>query len=110
MSLRHYNSPMTELLIYSAIALFFLALPLYLYKHPTWVILGSCVVEFLCIALLYGSTFVLCPDKNNCGTAWAAWAIPIMVGAMNIGAIWPILWGYAKQAEKDAAEKEKACQ
>jgi len=92
---------MSTLVLYSLFALFFLALPLLIYKYPAWIIAASCLAEALCIGLLYGSTFVLCPDPDNCGSAWGAWAIPTMIGIMNIGAIWPILSGYARQAEKN---------
>jgi len=95
---------MTTLITYSLFALLSLAIPLAIYKHSKWMILGACLAELLVILLIYGSTFVMCPDKNACANEWASQVIPILFIAMNIGMFWPILAGYSKH---DALNKEK---
>ena len=92
---------MNTLLFYTFLSMLTLALPLYIYKHPLVVILGGCVVEALCIFLIYGSTYITCTDPSECGADWVASGVPILFMVMNIGMLWPILAGYAKQAEKD---------
>ncbi len=99
-----YNKRMTTLLIYSFFTLLSLAIPLAIYKHSKWMILGACIAEILVILLIYSSTFVLCQEGEACGNEWAAKIIPILIATMNIGMLWPILAGYAKQ---DALNKEK---
>jgi hypothetical protein len=94
---------MSTLLIYTFLCILTLALPLYIYKHSLPIILGGCLAEALCILLIYGSTFISCTE-SSCATGWAASGIPILFMVMNIGMFWPILAGYAKQAEKDKAK------
>lgn len=97
---------MIELSFYSLIAVFFLGFPLYLYKHPLWLVLLSSVAEMLCIFLIYASTFVMCAEGQSCGGSWT-WIIPALIAVMNIGIVWPILAGYAKQAELDKEQDDK---
>lgn len=92
---------MLKLSFYSLFTLLSLALPLSIYGYSRFVILLACLGEMLCIALIYGSIFVLCHDPQSCGSSWAAIAIPLLFLAMNIGMLWPILAAYAKQAEID---------
>lgn len=96
---------MIILLSYSFFTLISLAIPLMLYKHSRWTVLGACLGELVVILFIYSSTFVLCTDKEACGSAWAARAIPTLIAAMNIGMLWPILAAYAKQ---DKLKKEQA--
>ena len=97
---------MIKLVIYSSLTLLSLALPLRIYKHSYPIVLMACVGEALCIALIYSSTFILCSNENSCGASWAITAIPALMATMNIGIIWPVLAGYAKQAEKDKERLE----
>lgn len=97
---------MNTLLFLSTLSLLTLALPLFIYKHKLPVIAVGCAAEAFAIALIYSSTFFMCSDKSACGASWANTAIPLLIMAMNIGMIWPILGGYAKQAEKEAKQEK----
>jgi len=103
---------MSSLILFGLLALVTLALPLAIYKHKLWIIAVGCIAEAVCIGLIYGSTFITCSDKNSCDSDWAATTIPLLIMAMNLGMIWPILAGYAKQAKKDLensqAEKKES--
>jgi len=92
---------MLKLSIYSLFTLLSIALPLAIHGYSRIIISLACIGELLCIILIYSSTFVLCSDPQSCGSSWAGSAIPLLMLAMNIGMLWPILAGYAKQAEKD---------
>lgn len=98
---------MIELSLYALLAVFFLGFPLYLYKHPLWIVLTSSATEMLCIFLIYGSTFLMCTDGQHCGGNWT-WIIPTLIAAMNIGIVWPVLAGYAKQAALDQKQAGKS--
>lgn len=98
---------MNNLLFYGFIALISVAIPLRIHHHKFIPILAACIGEAFCMGLLYASTFIMCSDQNNCGASWAGSAIPLLFIAMNIGMIWPILAGYARQAKKDEEAKNE---
>jgi len=89
----------------SFLALLTLAVPLYYYKHRLPMILGACGAEAVCIAIVYGSTFILCEGKNHCSANLVGTVIPILVMVMNVGMFWPLIAGYARKAKIDEEQR-----